>query len=450
MTNERFNAEKVSPTRIDAAHVFSLTRMRALAEGLGNPQNAYPTVHVAGSKGKGSICEMTASALQGLGYRVGLYTSPDLLDIRERIRVNGEMIPQKSYDAQISRIEAIISTTTELRDITHFERLTCLAFEYFRDCGVDAAVIEVGLGGRDDATNIIVPAISIVGSIQLEHTQLLGKTLAEIALVKAGIIKAGVPTVSVPQSEEVLSVFRSHAVQVGAQLEVLESQIAVNTAGHCVSLNYRDTFFKNVPVPFEGDHQVMNCAAALCAISTIATTLEEKKHIQPSSHRHIDQAALIRGLQATPRHGRFEVIESGSDTFVLDTAHTSESVRSLLTSLKRRFANRPLITIFAVASDKDYPEILRLIGLWSVACICTRAANHERGELPENLATCLSTVRSQTPSMQSLAVSSAQSLDEAVAGAVSHSRESQLANPVILITGSHAIVGEALKKLRTR
>jgi len=471
MTNERFNAEKVSPTGIDAAHIFSLNRMRKLAAHLGNPQNSYPTVHVAGSKGKGSICEMTASGLQGLGHRIGLYTSPDLLDIRERIRINGEMIPQRNYAALISNIEAIISTSSDLQDVTHFERLTCLAFEYFRQCAVDAAVIEVGLGGQDDATNIIVPAISILGSIQLEHTQLLGNTLAEIASVKAGIMKMGVPTVSVPQSKEVLSVFHRHAARVGSELQVLGSQIVVEqqsmanahtansdpikqTAGcdtpdRYISLNYHHTSFNHVPVPLEGHHQAMNCAAALCAIATISSRLANQCPPQSDSYHHIDQLALCRGLHATPRHGRFEVIESRAATFVLDTAHTPDSVRSLLNSINHRFPQRSLITIFAVASDKDFPEILRLIGIASAACICTRAANHERGEPSTNLAASLNTLRDQTQQLQSLIVSSAISLNEAIASALSLLLTSDEIHPVILITGSHAIVGEAIKQLRT-
>lgn len=463
MTNPRFNAEKVSPTRIDAAQVFSLHRMRQLAELLGNPQNTYPTVHVAGSKGKGSICEMTASGLQGLGYRIGLYTSPDLTDIRERIRINGEMISKDVYDGLLSRVEDVISASPQLREVTHFERLTCVAFEYFRQAGVDAAVIEVGLGGRDDATNIITPVISVLGSIQLEHTQLLGNTLAEIALVKAGIMKPGVPAVSVPQSMDVLAVFQSYAAQVGSDLQILGSNIAVkhkmqphlsgngNSPLHTITLKYQDVTLSDVPVPLEGDHQVMNCAAALCAVATVASVISalptDQGTLKTASPSTLEQRALIDGLLATPTHGRFEVVEVVRQTYILDTAHTPDSVRSLLNSVKHRFPSRSLITVFAVASDKDYPPMLELLGQASEACICTRAANHERGELPETLKAHLLKLKAQASQMQQLAIFSAPTLEEALTTAKSLHRNKDDSGPVVLITGSHTIVGEAMNYL---
>jgi len=178
---------------------FKLERMQALVESLGNPQQAYPIIHVAGTKGKGSVCILCASALHAAGYKVGLYTSPHLDDYAERIQIDGEFIPHGELARLVEEIKPYVAAIPEL---TTFEITTALAFMYFAKQKVTAAVIEVGLGGRLDATNVVEPKVSVITSISYDHTLLLGNTLTQIAGEKAGIIKTGIPVVASPQEEE--------------------------------------------------------------------------------------------------------------------------------------------------------------------------------------------------------------------------------------------------------
>lgn len=182
---------------------FNLDRMFALMESLGEPQNKYPIIHVAGTKGKGSVSALCASALRAAGYKVGLYTSPHLEDYTERIRINGEPI---SHEQLIELVEEIKPHVAEIPKLTTFEITTALGFMAFAKFGVDAAVLEVGLGGRLDATNVVTPKVSVITSLSYDHMAVLGNTLALIAGEKAGIVKDGVPVVSAPQKDEALEV----------------------------------------------------------------------------------------------------------------------------------------------------------------------------------------------------------------------------------------------------
>src|SRR5512140_754924 len=194
---------------------FNLDRMRALMAELGNPQDRCPTVHVAGTKGKGSVCALIASGLQAAGMRVGLYTSPHLLDYNERIRINGEPV---SHHDLVELVETIKPAVARIPKLTTFEITTALAFIHFARQKVDAAVIEVGLGGRLDATNVITPRVAIITSLSYDHMAVLGDTLAKIAGEKAGIIKPGVPVVSSSQKQEALEVLEKVSAARGCEL----------------------------------------------------------------------------------------------------------------------------------------------------------------------------------------------------------------------------------------
>ena len=194
---------------------FELGRMREFLEHLGRPDQAYPIIHVAGTKGKGSVCALCASALQAAGYRVGLYTSPHLEDYAERICVNGQPIAHVELIALVDEIRPYLQDGTQL---TTFEITTALALRYFARQGVTAAVVEVGLGGRLDATNVVAPLVTVITSISYDHMQVLGNTLAEIAGEKAGILKTGVPVVVAPQAEEARLVIERMAAERDAPL----------------------------------------------------------------------------------------------------------------------------------------------------------------------------------------------------------------------------------------
>src|SRR5262245_55517458 len=191
--------------------VISLERPRALMAALGDPQEKYPVIHVTGTKGKGSVSAMCFSALQAAGLRVGLYSSPHLQDFRERFRISGEIIAPEALAALVERIRAAVE---KIPGLTWFEVVTSIAFLYFAEAKVDVAVIEVGLGGRLDATNIVkAPLVSTITSLSFDHMQLLGHTLGEIAFEKAGIIKSGIPVVSAPQPDEAMSVLERIAAE---------------------------------------------------------------------------------------------------------------------------------------------------------------------------------------------------------------------------------------------
>src|SRR5262245_7480627 len=201
---------------------FNLDRMFALMEALGNPQSQYPIIHVAGTKGKGSVCALCASALQAAGYKVGLYTSPHLLDYCERIQINGEPI---SHEFLVELVEEVKPFVAQIPKLTTFEITTAIGFLAFAKQRCNAAVIEVGLGGRLDATNVVVPKVSVITSLSYDHMAVLGDTLAKIAGEKAGIIKQDVPVVSAPQKDEALEVLRRVARSKNARFIYVEKDV---------------------------------------------------------------------------------------------------------------------------------------------------------------------------------------------------------------------------------
>src|SRR5512145_2257235 len=207
---------------------FNLDRMFALMDELGNPQNKYPIIHVAGTKGKGSVCALCASALQAAGYKVGLYTSPHLLDYCERIQINGEPI---SHEFMIELVEQIKPAVAKIPKLTTFEITTAIAFLAFAKQGCHAAVIEVGLGGRLDATNIVMPKVSVITALSYDHMAVLGDTLAKIAGEKAGIIKQGVPVVSSPQKDEALEVLERVARERGCEFTLVSKDVTYGRLG---------------------------------------------------------------------------------------------------------------------------------------------------------------------------------------------------------------------------
>ncbi|VAX41695.1 Dihydrofolate synthase @ Folylpolyglutamate synthase, partial [hydrothermal vent metagenome] len=219
------NIERSRPSRIERG-MFKLDRIRAMFEELQNPHHQVRFVHVAGSKGKGSIVEMIASSLGECGYGVGVYTSPHLTHVRERARIGTEPISKTDFVRELGFVAVAAAAVEKIHGkATYFELITAMAFRYFAERAVDVAVIEVGLGGRLDSTNVITPECGVIGAIHLEHTQILGETIEEIAREKAGTMKPGVTTFTYAQSEAVMGVFRQVAEEVGADLKVIGEDI---------------------------------------------------------------------------------------------------------------------------------------------------------------------------------------------------------------------------------
>ena len=325
---------------------FRLERMQALVVSLGNPQLAYPIIHVAGTKGKGSVCILCASALHEAGYNVGLYTSPHLDDYAERIQIDGEFIPHGELAELVAEIKPYVAAIPEL---TTFEITTALAFMYFAKQKVDAAVIEVGLGGRLDATNVVDPKVSVITSISFDHTLLLGNTLTQIAGEKAGIIKPGVPVIASPQEEEARLVIEhvtheraSTLIQVGR--EVLYEKITHSLEGQTFRVwspagnpNNKAILF----IPLLGTHQMVNAATAYATLEIF-----NKQGLITSKE------AIKRGFAKAFWPGRFEIVQN-SPPVILDCAHNRDSARKLRLTLNEYYPDMQVILVFGASEDKD-------------------------------------------------------------------------------------------------
>jgi dihydrofolate synthase/folylpolyglutamate synthase len=329
---------------VDTMH-FGLTAITELLSRLENPQNSYKTILIAGTNGKGSTAAMISSILSSAGYKVGLYTSPHLVDVRERIVVNGKKISLKEFNQTIADVKDKIK-----QPVTYFEFLTAAAFVCFQRQKVDIAVLEVGLGGRLDATNVCKPLVSVITNIAFDHTDYLGNTLNSIAREKAGIIKQKGICITAAKQKKVVDVLRDVCQRRRAKFYCLGRDIKIK--------KQKDGFFtyqgfnrnlKNLKIPLQGDHQLSNAALALAAIE-----LCEKKGFS------IADTAIYAGLKNTHWEARLEVLQN-QPLFLLDGAHNPAGISVLCRTLKKDFSYRRLILIFGSLADKDYRRMLQKI-----------------------------------------------------------------------------------------
>ncbi len=355
---------------------FDLTRMFALMEALGNPQMAYPTLHVAGSKGKGSVSALCASALQAEGYQVGLYTSPHLKDFEERIQINGQPISQVNL---IEIVEAIKPHVAAIPRLTTFEISTALAFWHFARQQVDYAVIEVGMGGRLDATNVVTPLVSVITTLLLEHTYVLGDTLSEIAAEKGGIIKPGVPVVLAPQADSAREVVARLAAERGSELIQLGEdyhyrKLAASLTGQDFEVWATDDLARSrLQICLLGPHQIENAAVAYATLRT--------------AHQHglaLSDHAIARGFAETEWPGRFEVL-STEPPVIVDSAHTPGAVVRLQETLDEFFPQRQIILVLGVSEDKDIGGMLEGLRARLKKTYCAQSS-HPRAMPPDALA----------------------------------------------------------------
>jgi dihydrofolate synthase/folylpolyglutamate synthase len=375
-----------------APEKFDLGRMFALMRALGDPQLAYPLIHVAGTKGKGSVAALCASALGVAGYSTGLYTSPHLQDYVERIQVDGQPMPHQDLVALLDEIKPVVESIPQL---TTFEITTALAFLYFQRRGVGAAVVEVGLGGRLDATNVCQPAVTVITSISYDHTYLLGETLAEIAGEKAGIIKPGVPVVLAPQKDEARLAIERLAAERGAPIiqigrdyfyaplaRSLENQtLFVWRAAEQWQL---DEFIESggrvewepvrLTIPLLGYHQVENAATAYAALQ-----------VARERGLAIGEEAIRRGFAGVRWPGRFEILQR-YPTVVIDSAHNRDSALKLRLALDDYFPGQPIVMVFGASEDKDIPGMFAEL-LPRVSRVVATRSVHPRAADPGQLVT---------------------------------------------------------------
>src|SRR5688572_10652037 len=322
---------------------MGLTTMMALMERLGMPQTQFRSLHIAGTNGKGSTAAMTAAILQAAGYRVGLYTSPHLVEFRERIRVNGEMITESRVAQLTEQIQPLC-----LPDLspTFFEYTTAMAFQQFADSGVDVAVLEVGLGGRFDATNVVTPMVCAVTTISLDHQQYLGNTCSAIAFEKAGIIKPGVPVVLGRLEDDAWRTIEQVAIEHQAPVFRLNRDFRTEGEGNQLfSYQGFGVEYDGLTCALEGHHQLDNAACALALLGVvapqgIAVTVE----------------AVRAGLRTVDWTGRLEVVDR-RPTILVDGAHNPAAAKALadfLAHTDRSHPSRPVILVLGMMRDKDH------------------------------------------------------------------------------------------------
>jgi dihydrofolate synthase/folylpolyglutamate synthase len=358
---------------------FDLSRVERLMDVLGHPHRSFQSVHIAGTKGKGSTSAMIESCLRSAGYRTALYTSPHLHTFRERICVGGEKIGRDEVVALVKELRPLVERRPEL---TTFEVITAMAFLHFARSDVEVAVVEVGLGGRLDATNVLSPKVAVITSISLDHTYLLGDTLGEIAREKGGIIKSGIPTVSAPQ--------RAEAIQA---LEAISSRRNVSLVEICRDWDYEigpaDQEGQSFTVrritdggspldgeywiPLLGRHQLENAAAAVAALDLLRR-----------GGFDIPVRAVARGLREVWWPGRMEIL-SQDPLVVVDCAHNPYSARALRDALEEWFPDRGWVMIFGASADKEIAGMLETLVPISDYTIVTRA-DHPRAMAPIELA----------------------------------------------------------------
>jgi dihydrofolate synthase/folylpolyglutamate synthase len=394
--------------------VFGLDNIRWLLELVENPHHSIKTVHIAGTNGKGSTATMLADILREGGFRVGKYTSPHVVSFTERIAVNEKEITEEEVADITEYIRGRVKEKDRNRPFTFFDFTTALAFEYFKREKVDIAVIETGLGGRLDSTNVIVPLLSIITNIAYDHTDQLGSSLAKIAFEKAGIIKQGVPVVTASEgiSRQIMD---DRAKEFQCRAYALNRDFSYEKTGD-QRLAYRgiNRNFEDVFVNLYGDHQLMNCALALCAAEVLS-----------SLGFFVDDDAILRALLRVTWQGRLEKVKESPLVF-LDAAHNPHGIHALSEFIYTHYQDKKKILVFGVMKDKEYEKMLEEI-LPAMDTVIFTKPNIERALSPYNMQSCLGNAII-TDNMRS---------------ALEKAKTEATEKDLILVTGSFYTIGEA-------
>ncbi len=415
------------PPRPENRGAFTLARMTRLLKALGHPQGQFRAVHVAGTKGKGSTATMLAQMLKNNGLRVGLYTSPHILDIRERITVDDEMITKPAMTCLLARVAKASANYGKDRP-TYFEILTAVAFLHFAEKEVAAAIIETGLGGRFDATNVLKPEACAITSISLDHMQQLGRSLESIAEEKAGIFKRNVPVVSAPQTKSVRKVLKKAAEKAGAPLYFAGEDIkysyrfeASREAGPqariCVTTP--TSHFDHLLVPLVGEHQAINCGVAIGLLDQLK-----------NRGFALDDERSIAGLANVRLQGRMEML-CHEPRVLADGAHNAASIEALMRAIGQNVRYDSMVVIFGCCADKDVEGMLQHIRLGADKVIFTRIESPRAAD-PQDLANAFALTSGRMAQVAPRLRDAMEIAEKAV------SRED-----LICITGSFYLVSEA-------
>ncbi len=410
-----------------SALVFDLRRIEMLLERLGSPQEAAKSIHVAGTKGKGSTAAMIASILTQAGYRTGLYTSPHLLSFTERIQVDGRPIAEGAFGRLVELIKPeteAVNNFSAFGELTTFELLTALAFTYFKERKVDYQVLETGLGGRLDATNVVKPEVCVITSISFDHTDVLGDTLAQIATEKAGIIKSGSTVVCSTQFPEAMEVIERICCERGTRLVRVGSEVTwhrkdFSPEGQSFELRGMTGEY-DLNIPLLGEHQLENAATAVATVEVLA---ELGANISPES--------IATGLRQAHWPGRLQILQR-EPWVIVDGAHNADSARRLAEALEQYFDFDRVVLILGVSSDKNIAGMVAELASLSDAVIVTRS-HHPRAVEPARLASEFSK-RGIIPEVA-----------ENAASAVELALNKAMPSDLICATGSLFIVAEVME-----
>lgn len=405
---------------------YDLRRMEKLLQPLGNPHLGTKTVHIAGTKGKGSTAAMISQVLITSGYKTGLFTSPHLHTMRERIRINGTMVSEADFAALVTKLKPIvekINNESVYGKLTTFEILTAVAFAYFKKNNVDFQVLEVGLGGRLDATNVVKADVCVITSLSLDHTEILGDTVAKIAAEKTGIIKPGCIVVSAPQFEEAAQVIKQVCNQQGAKLIQVGKDITWHKTGadlHQQTMTVRGKAGNyDLTIPLLGDHQQENAATALAALEA-SVCLGAK----------ISAKNIARGFSQVKWLGRFQILNH-EPMVVVDGAHNAYSMMKLVESVKNHFICDNCFVIFGTSCDKDIPGMARELKSLSGNIIITSSSHPRAASI---------SILVEEFAKQGIRVD----VIENVATALSKAMTAAQKTGLVLVTGSLFVVAEAI------
>jgi len=441
------------------SHKFDLAHMRMLLEALNHPERAVPSVLIAGTNGKGSTAATLASILEASGLKTGLYTSPHLLRINERIRINGVEIPDDDFAALHTEVDRVAETLVEQKKLpwhpSFFEMMTAIAFTHFARERVEIAVLEVGMGGRLDATNVVEPLVSVITDISLDHQKYLGSTVGEIAREKVGIIRPGGVVVTLPQQPEANDVIGNTILDLGA-VGVSAVQyvppVSPGSTQYLVPHNWQKSFSAEeaedaeetyqsryhyplqvmgedilVEGPLVGRHQLRNVALAIAAAEELS-----KKGLPGITARSIEQ-----GIRETHWPGRFQILppRAGWPETILDVAHNPAGAWALRSALSERCADRPLIFVFGAMRDKAISEMADILFPVAERVIATRPDN-PRSASPEEIQQAASRTGTEIEAVTEVGAA----LDR---GRTAAARR----NAILVVTGSIYLVGEATRLL---
>lgn len=406
-----------------------LERITALMDVLGNPQEDYKIVHVTGTNGKGSVTSYISYALFTSGLRVGRFTSPHLQSYTERIQINDGNITEEAFGKLISRVKVAVDTiiSNGIEAPTQFEILTAAAFLFFKDQGVDYAVVEVGLGGLLDSTNIVTPKVSVITNVTIDHQAYCGDTVEEIARHKAGIIKPKVPVVTAAQDTP-LNIIEDVAKKQHAKIYVFNKDFGIDsrsavTGGQMITVSTNDAAPAMLFTTMVGIHQSVNLACALMAVRLLM-----------KEDTNISEETMREGFARTTWAGRFEVKRGLDRTFIFDGAHNAAGAESFAMTYNELFKGTPKTVVMAILKDKDQEAIIREV-VKSGDTVLVVSAPTDRTEVPENL---VEVIRRTVPKVTA---QTAESIEAALALALAYKHTKT--GDIIAVCGSLYILGDA-------